>query len=136
MTTTISQVYLGDLRVESHHGPSEMVISTDAPKDHAGLGRSFAPTDLLATALGSGALTAMAIAADKRGWETTGMSAITKKHISAELPRKVATVSIAISFPETIDEDQARLLKEIAYNNPVYLSVRDSLSVSFIWTDR
>ena len=136
MATTISQIYLGDLRTEATHGPSGAVFVTDAPVDHDGLGRSFAPTDLLATALGNCALTAMSIEAMKLGWEMTGANAITKKYIAETGPRRVDRITLSIEFPGTIDQEQADFLKEIAYTNPVYLSVKGCIDVEFNWINR
>lgn len=133
MKTNISQVYLGDLRVQSTHS-SGVQLLTDAPVDHSGLGRSFAPTDLLATSLGCGALTAMSIAAADEGWDMTGTKATTHKVIPDDGLRLVEWVIIDIEFANTVTVDQAEYLKEIAYNNPVYLSVQGGLCVHFNFT--
>lgn len=134
MATTINQVYLGDLRVEATHDPSSVTLVSDAPKDHDGLGRSFAPTDLLATALGNAALTAMSIAAEHNGWDMKGTSAITRKFIAEVPPRRVDLVDIIITFPDTITPYQAYVLENVAYTNPVYLSVCDSMTVHHTFT--
>ena len=46
---TINAVYDGDLSCIATHGPSGCELRTDAPVDNAGKGRSFSPTDLMAT---------------------------------------------------------------------------------------
>ena len=43
MTSTVT--YLGNLRTESFHIPSNEKIVTDAPIDNNGKGEAFAPTD-------------------------------------------------------------------------------------------
>jgi len=53
--------YLGDLHTEARHKASEKLLITDTPVDHAGGGKSFAPTNLLATALRTCFLTVMGI---------------------------------------------------------------------------
>ena len=65
----ISCTYLGDLQTEAKHSLSGRVIHTDAPKDHDGEGKDFAPTDLLASSLGTCVITIMAIEAKRRGWK-------------------------------------------------------------------
>jgi uncharacterized OsmC-like protein len=59
MTSKI--IYLGNLRTESEHIASGTKLLTDAPVDNKGKGEFFSPTDLVATALGSCALTIMGI---------------------------------------------------------------------------
>ena len=57
------------MHTEAKHSLSGSVIYTDAPKDHNGDGKDFAPTDLLASALGTCVITIMGIEAKRRGWE-------------------------------------------------------------------
>ena len=56
--------YKGNLRTEMEHLESAKKILTDAPKDNQGLGRTFSPTDLVASSLASCMLTIIAIAAN------------------------------------------------------------------------
>ena len=57
------------MHTEALHKLSGQKLRTDAPIDHAGKGEYFAPTDLLATALGTCFLTVMGITAKEKGWE-------------------------------------------------------------------
>ena len=59
--------YLGDLSTEMVHIESGDRIHTDAPKDNAGKGEGFSPTDLVATALASCMITIMGILARRHG---------------------------------------------------------------------
>ena len=68
-STKISCKYLGDLHAEAKHSQSGSVIYTDAPKDHDGNGKDFAPTDVLVFALGTCVITIMGIEAKRRGWK-------------------------------------------------------------------
>jgi putative redox protein len=74
-------------------------LHTDAPTDHDGLGQSFSPTDLLATALGTCVLTIMGIAAKRQGWELGQASAIVEKTMTSEGPRRIQQLKVVISLP-------------------------------------
>ena len=85
---TIEAKYEGTLRCSAVHGPSGESVATDAPKDNEGLGASFSPTDLVATALGACMATIMGIAADKRGWNVDGIEVGVVKHMVASPTRR------------------------------------------------
>ena len=57
MSVEIEIKYERGQRTKAHHGPSGSTLQTDAPVDNGGTGKAFAPTDLVATALGSCILT-------------------------------------------------------------------------------
>ena len=59
--------YKGDLSTELTHLASKSKILTDAPIDNQGLGRTFSPTDLVASSLASCMLTIIAIASNTHG---------------------------------------------------------------------
>ena len=60
MATAVVE-YLGGLRTKCTHVKSGTEIITDAPTDNNGLGESFSPTDLVATAYTSCILTIVGI---------------------------------------------------------------------------
>ena len=70
---------------------SGSVIFTDAPKDHDGNGKDFAPTDLLASSLGTCVITIMAIEAKRRGGRLGKIKIDVYKTMSSEAPRKIKT---------------------------------------------
>ena len=51
--TKVKCSYLGNWNCEAIHLQSGSLIRRDAPLDHFGKGKSFSPTDLLATSLGT-----------------------------------------------------------------------------------
>ena len=69
MTTTT--IYKGNLRTEITHVMSGVKLITDAPVDNQGEGKSFSPSDLLATSLSSCMFTIMGIAARTHGSSMT-----------------------------------------------------------------
>ncbi|MGA2501215.1 MAG: OsmC family protein [Tepidisphaeraceae bacterium] len=71
----MEMVYEGQLHCQAKHGPSQVVISTDAPKDNMGRGEAFSPTDLVATAMGTCILTTMGIVAQRNNIDISGATA-------------------------------------------------------------
>jgi putative redox protein len=126
-------LYLGKNRVEMTHSGSDVTIITDAPKDHDGLGESFAPTDLLAASVGSCILTIMGIEATKRNWILEGANAIVEKFIAPEPPRRVSKVIVSVWLPDHLTNEQKDELKLIAAQCPVTLSIQDSVEIVIDW---
>ena len=130
---TSEVVYLGELSTEAIHIKSSSKISTDAPIDNNGLGRTFSPTDLLATSLASCMLTIMGIRAQDSGWDISGSKAFVKK-VMASNPRRVSEIKVQF---EVMDRDltdaQKTILEKAALSCPVALSLSESLKqeVSF-----
>ena len=131
--------YEGGLRCTAKHGPSETSFTTDAPVDNHGRGESFSPTDLVATALGTCALTTMGILAQKRGWTIDGMEAHVKKVMTQELPRRIAKLPVTITVPAEVagrlDLATRAELENTANNCPVKLSIHAQIEapITFAW---
>jgi len=133
--TEITVEYLGDLQCRVHHGPSGASMLTDAPPDNNGLGRQFAPTDLVGTALGSCILTVMGIVARKHGIDMSGARLSVRKHMSAQPPRRIARLEVDIVMPRPLGEEDVRRLENAAHLCPVHRSLHPDIVVpiSFRW---
>lgn len=132
---TIQARYEGDLRVTATH-PSGTELSTDAPKDNQGRGESFSPTDLVATALASCAMTIMAIVGRREGLMLEGMQAKVVKEMVAD-PRRIAAAPVEITVPGPLTAEQKTLLENAARSCPVAHSLRADLdsAMSFRYPD-
>jgi len=125
----IDVIYQGELRCQSQHGPSGNHLITDAPLDNHGRGAAFSPTDLLATSLGSCMLTIMGIQAEKHGWDLTGATARVSKHMSTDLPRRVAKLEVQVRLPEGLDASAVGHLRKAAAQCPVRHSLHPDIEV-------
>ena len=105
--------YTGQLHCNATHVLSGTQLHTDAPTDHDGLGQSFSPTDLIATALGTCVLTIMGIAAKRQGWEIGEANAVVEKTMTSEAPRQIQNLKVVISLPMSITDAQRRVLKHV-----------------------
>lgn len=126
--------YLGEKRCEVTHGPSQTVISTDAPKDNAGKGEAFSPTDLVGTALASCILTTMAIVAERDGEDIRGSSFRVTKEMNPN-PRKISRLSVDLNLPKKFSTEYRKKLEQIALTCPVHRSLHPDVQmpIQFHW---
>jgi len=131
----ITIVYQGELRCNAVHEPSGTVLITDAPKDNHGLGASFSPTDLVATALGSCILTVMGIAAQTMRIDLSGTKVVVHKEMIVKPVRRIGTLAVTIDVPVKLDESQKQKLIETAINCPVHKSLHPDIHmpIDFNW---
>ncbi|MRJ08659.1 OsmC family peroxiredoxin [Ornithobacterium rhinotracheale] len=128
MTSKVT--YLGELRTEATHLASGNVILSDAPIDNNGKGEAFSPTDTVATALASCAMTIMGIKAASMDWDIKGITADVTKEMSAD-PRRIAKVSVVFHVPFKTDEKQRKILEQTAKTCPVYMSLHPDIVKDF-----
>ncbi len=121
------------MQTEAKHLLSGSVIHTDAPKDHDGEGKDFAPTDLLASSLGTCVITIMGIEAKRRGWELGKIKIDVYKTMSSEGPRQIKTLSLEIFMPAELDSEKYKILKRTAEECPVKLNLEGSVDIKLNW---
>jgi len=124
----IEATYDGDLRCTAMHGPSGMQLVTDAPVDNKGKGESFSPTDLLATSMLTCVMTIVAIRADSKGIDVSGMTGSVEKSMAAN-PRRIAKLEIIVNLPSNLSMDDRAWLITEGCNCPVCVSVSESMEV-------
>lgn len=133
MTSKVT--YLGDLRTEAIHEASQSTIYTDAPVDNNGKGEMFSPTDLVATALASCALTIMGIAANTHQIAIGGSFCEIQKTMAAD-PRRISRLDLVFHMKGQVFADKQRqLLEKAAMTCPVFYSLNDAIekNLEFIW---
>ena len=125
--------YQGKLRCEAVHKPSGTSLHTDAPVDNHGLGESFSPTDLVATATASCMATIMGIVADRNEVDLTGLRVGVDKSMSASPPRRISRLAIRIEMPIPEDHPKAEMLVNGAMACPVHKSLHPDIEVPVEW---
>ena len=124
----IDATYDGNLRCTATHGPSGKQLITDAPVDNMGKGESFSPTDLLATSILTCIMTIVAIRADSKKIDVSGMTGSVEKTMASG-PRRVAKLEVVVNLPSGLNmEERAWLITE-GCNCPVCVSVSESMEV-------
>lgn len=134
--TTVTGNYLGGLRVEAKHEQSGATLTTDAPLDNNGQGRSFSPTDLCATALAACAMTIMGLFAQTHGLDIEGTTFTVTKTMSTAPPRRIAKIEVVFTFPDKgyTDKDK-KSLERAAMTCPVHQSLGPDVEqvITFSW---
>ena len=128
--------YLGDLRCEAAHGPSEKTLLTDAPVDNCGRGESFSPTDLVATALGTCIVTTMGIFAQRHGIDLSGAKVTVQKEMTSVPTRRIARLASELILPLPATHPHREALERAALTCPVHQSLHPDVEkpVSFVWS--
>jgi putative redox protein len=119
----IDGTYEGDLRCVAVHAPSGAELLTDAPVDHEGLGRSFSPTDLIATALATCVVTILGLVARRRGLSIEGSRWSITKEMVADPKRRVGRLALSITLPAELPERDRRALQTAGDTCPVKQSM-------------
>jgi len=122
--------YKGDLSTEITHLDSETKILTDAPIDNQGLGRTFSPTDLVASSLASCMLTIIAIAANTHNINIKTMDGDVTKTMSKTLPRKISQIDIIIKITGYFNDKSKKIIERSAKNCPVHHSLNKEMIIN------
>ncbi len=132
---TIEGSYQGDLRVEARHGPSGTTLHTDAPVDHEGLGTTFSPTDLVATALGTCITTIVGITARRRETDVSGMRFRVTKEMVADPKRRIGKLATTVWLPASLPHEERTILERAGRACPVHHSLdpRIEAPVEFVY---
>ncbi len=125
----VNIVYQGQLHCEATHGPSGVVIQTDAPRDNMGKGESFSPTDLVATALGSCILTVMGIAARKLDIDLSGVAVKVRKEMLSSPVRRIGRLEVEVNFPMLVSAEHKKALEHAAHTCPVHQSLNPGIDI-------
>ncbi len=122
--------YLNDLRTEIKHSGNSSKITTDAPKDNQGLGRSFSPTDLVASSLGSCMLTIIGISAKNNNISIDSLSAEIDKEMSVKSPRMIKRIDVALIIEGEFSQKQKIIIERSAKHCPVHKSLNPDIDIN------
>ena len=129
MTSKIN--YLGNLRTESEHIASGNKLFTDAPVDNKGKGEFFSPTDLVATALGSCALTIMGIYCQEHKI-LLNYAEVHATKVMASNPRRIETIVLEIDLSgNNWDDKTAQKVIQAGKACPVAKTLGENVNVEW-----
>jgi putative redox protein len=131
MAVEMEVLFRGGLRCEAVHGPSNVSLCTDAPRDNQGEGTSFSPTDLVGAALGTCMVTIMAIAARQHALDIEGTTVKVSKEMVAQPLRRIGRLVTEIHIPARqaarLDLHARQLLVAAAETCPVKASLHPAV---------
>ena len=128
----IDTEYVGNLTCTAEHVPSGVTLTTDAPEDKHGEGRSFSPTDLVATALGTCIATILGIQAEKHDLDLEGIEISVEKEMASN-PRRIDTLRTEVTMPVALDEQTRTRLERAARHCPVDESIHPDIDASIVF---
>lgn len=131
----VEVVYLGGLRTEAVHGPSQSTVQTDAPMDNCGKGELFSPTDLVGTALGTCVLTILGIYAQKHSLDVSGASASVQKEMTAFPVRRISALRTEVQIPLPAQTSHREAIEHAISSCPVHASLHPEIHkpIVFVW---
>jgi uncharacterized OsmC-like protein len=129
MTSKIQ--YIGNLRTECEHVASGNKLYTDAPIDNKGKGEFFSPTDMVATSLGSCALTIMGIFCQEHAIAFNNATVEVTK-VMASNPRRIETVILEMDLSgNNWDDKIAKKVIQAGKNCPVAKTLGDNINIEW-----
>lgn len=131
MATEVEIIYTGKLHCELTHKDSGAMITTDAPKDNAGEGKQFSPTDLVGAALGSCILTTMGIYSRNTDIKLEGAKVNVVKHMVSEPVRRIGKLEVSVQMPAGIPQEKRAALDRVAHTCPVHKSLNPEIELIF-----
>ena len=128
---TAKIVYQGKLRTTCEHLASGNVITTDAPIDNKGKGEYFSPTDLVATAMGSCALTIMGIYCQEHNIDFD-QAQIDVSKIMASNPRRIETIILKVDLSgNNWDEKTVHKVIQAGKSCPVAKTLGENVKIEW-----
>jgi putative redox protein len=128
----IDTEYVGDLQCTARHEPSGATLTTDAPEDNHGKGRSFSPTDLVATALGTCIATILGIQAEKHDVDLEGIEISVEKEMASD-PRRIDVLRTEVTMPVALDAPLRIRLERAARHCPVDESIHPDIDAPIVF---
>ncbi|HEX7615303.1 MAG TPA: OsmC family protein [Thermoanaerobaculia bacterium] len=118
---------------ELRHGPSGALLETTAPKDNGGDGSRFSPTDLCAASLAACAATTLSLYATRNGIPVTSVTFEIEKHMTPELPRRIAKLVARYRIASPCGDPDFQKLVAAGKTCPVRRSLHPDVVVEEVW---
>ena len=101
----IKAKYMGNKKTTVTQVPTGETIHVDLPAKFGGTDSAFAPTDILTGALAACGISMMAVMADKRKDDLTGLS-LEAEYTEAQNPERINKIVFTVAFPAAFTKEQ------------------------------
>jgi uncharacterized OsmC-like protein len=127
---TIKTVYSGNLCAETEHPISGVKIITSSLMDDTHQETTFSPTDLVAIAFSSCALTIMGMAAQTHGFNIDGAVVSTTK-VMASNPRRIVELIVNVQLPHSnYTEKEQKIIETSLKTCPVANTIQNVVKIT------
>jgi len=131
MPAEIDITYTGNFRCTARRISTGQTLTTDAAQSQGGLGENPSPTDLVVAGLGTCILTTLAMVAQRRQIDLSGLSACMEKEMAAAPSRRIGSIGMTITLPmglrlSAADRDR---LENAAKRCPVTQSLHPDIDI-------
>jgi uncharacterized OsmC-like protein len=135
MKRIVSGAYVANKSITLQHDLSGQEITTDLAPAQGGGGKSFSPTDLLATALGSCMATLGGIAAEREGLSLAGSRIEVEKRVDYQdvaggATPKIQGFVVTFRLPKSLTERQRQAIERGVATCPVTHALRPEVEVT------
>jgi putative redox protein len=131
MPAQIDLTYNGDLRCTARRISTAATLTTESSTAQGGLAENFSPTDLVVVGLGTCVLTTMAMVAQRRQLDLSGISACMEKDLQEPPSHRIRSIGMTITLPlglRLTSENRSRL-ENAAQRCPVKQSLHPEIDV-------
>jgi uncharacterized OsmC-like protein len=104
MANGIGVAYKGKLRCEATLQKTGKTVVTDVGADHGGLGEFFSPVELVGGALGTCAMSMVALVAERGGFDVSSMRSEVQLEMVSSPVRRIGAAHVTITRPAAIPE--------------------------------
>jgi putative redox protein len=133
MSVSITGQLTSPTGTELRHGPSGALLETTAPKDNGGDGSRFSPTDLCAASLAACAATTLSLYATRSGIPVKGVTFEIEKHMTPELPRRIAKLVARYRISSPCNDADFQKLVNAGKTCPVRRSLHPDVVIEEVW---
>jgi len=129
MAIEIGVQYKGQLRCEATRQKTGKTVLTDVGADHGGQDDYFSPVDLAGAALGTCAMSMIALVAERDGLDVSSMRTSVQLEMVTSPARRIGSANVTVTLPKAIPDSVRPKLQAAANACPVKNSLHPDIQI-------